>query len=58
MILASRTRKARRNGRCPLCQGPVTIGQQIAQLGKTWVHTTCAAERIRRNRAAIEQENT
>lgn len=57
MILARRAMKARKNSRCPLCRGPVTIGQHLVQLGKTWVHTTCAVERIRRNRAA-ERENT
>jgi hypothetical protein len=46
MILATRTKKARRNSRCPLCQGPVWRGQQISLLGKTWTHSTCAADRI------------
>ena len=46
MILARRTRKARHNGRCPLCQSPVRIGQYIALLGLTWVHTTCAVARM------------
>lgn len=47
MIHATRTRKARRNSPCPLCQARITVGQQIAQLGKTWVHSTCAAARRR-----------
>lgn len=46
MILASRTKRARRNGRCPLCRGPVWRGQQIALLGRTWAHSSCAADRI------------
>lgn len=47
MILASRSKKARRNGRCNLCRGAVTIGQSIALLGRTWVHTSCAVDWIR-----------
>jgi hypothetical protein len=46
MILANRTRKARHSSRCPLCRGPVNIGQYIARLGLTWVHTTCAVARM------------
>lgn len=46
MTLAHRTRTARRNGACPLCRAPVRIGQQIAMLGRTWVHTTCAVARM------------
>ena len=46
MILAHRTRKARHNGVCPLCQGPVRIGQRIAMLGRSWVHITCAVARM------------
>ena len=46
MILAQRTRKARRSSRCPLCRGPVLIGQYIARLGLTWVHSTCAVARM------------
>jgi hypothetical protein len=47
MILATRSRKARRHGRCPLCRGPVHIGQYIARIGLAWVHNTCAASRVR-----------
>lgn len=46
MILAHRTRKARRGGACPLCRGPVRIGQHIAKLGLTWVHIACAVARM------------
>jgi hypothetical protein len=46
MILATRGRKARRTGRCPLCGGPVFIGQYICRLGLTWVHTKCAIARF------------
>lgn len=46
MILARRTRKARRSSWCPLCRAPVLIGQYIARLGLTWVHTKCAVARM------------
>jgi hypothetical protein len=46
MILAQRVRKARRTSLCALCQSPVLIGQYIARLGLTWVHTKCAAARM------------
>jgi hypothetical protein len=46
MILATRTKKARRNSRCSLCQQPVSVGQRIALLGRTWVHSACVADRI------------
>ena len=46
MILAQRARKARRYGWCPLCRTPVLIGQYIARLGLTWVHTKCAVARM------------
>jgi len=47
MIRADRVRKARRTTRCNLCGGPIYVGRQIARLGKTWVHSQCAAQRIR-----------
>jgi len=39
-LLASRVRKARRPGTCPLCQEPIFIGQLI---GRTvaWSHVLC-----------------
>jgi hypothetical protein len=46
IVLADRARKARRSSRCPLCRGPIRIGQYIARLGLTWVHTICAAARM------------
>lgn len=44
MILATRTRKARRNGSCPLCPDPVWRGQSIALVGRTWLHTSCVLQ--------------
>jgi hypothetical protein len=55
MIRADRVRKARRTTRCPLCGGPIFTGRQIARLGKTWVHSTCAAAR-QRDRGPPEPE--
>ena len=46
MILTDRARKARRNGSCPLCRGPVLVGQRIGRLGLTWVHIRCAVARM------------
>ena len=41
-ILADRVMKARRQSACPICRGPVGIGQQIARLGPgSWVHAGC-----------------
>lgn len=45
MILADRAMKARRTTRCNLCGGPIFVGRMIARLGRTWVHSTCAADR-------------
>jgi hypothetical protein len=39
-MLASRVMKARRPGTCPLCQGPIRIGDSIAKTVK-WAHTGC-----------------
>lgn len=47
MIRADRVRKARRTTRCNLCGGEIYVGRMIARLGRTWVHSTCAAERQR-----------
>lgn len=41
LLLASRTRKARRNSACVLCGAPVTIGQRIGLLLTGWAHVTC-----------------
>jgi hypothetical protein len=41
--LATRTRKARRPGTCPLCRGPIQVGQRIAKLGY-WVHAQCVID--------------
>ena len=41
-VLADRVMRARRQGTCPLCRGPVRIGQQIARMGPgCWVHSGC-----------------
>ena len=39
-LLASRVKKARRAGTCPLCRGPVRVGDSIA-LTVRWAHTGC-----------------
>jgi hypothetical protein len=38
--LASRVMKARRQSTCPLCQGPVRVGDLIAKTVK-WAHAGC-----------------
>jgi hypothetical protein len=42
---ADRTRKARHSSRCPLCGGPVLVGQRIGRIrhrGRlVWPHTAC-----------------
>ena len=39
---AVRVRKARTTSVCPLCRGPITIGQQIAAASWTrWAHSAC-----------------
>lgn len=38
--LASRVMKARRESVCPLCRGPIRIGEQIAKTVK-WAHAGC-----------------
>lgn len=35
--LATRTMKARRASTCPVCHGPILVGQQIAKAGQ-WQH--------------------
>lgn len=45
-VLADRVMKARRQSTCPLCRGPVHIGNLIARLGPgLWVHAHCLANR-------------
>ncbi len=38
VLTASRVRKARRNGRCPLCGKPVIIGQRVGLIAAGWAH--------------------
>jgi hypothetical protein len=40
-MLASRVMKARHASTCPLCHGPVLVGQQIGLIpGTGWAHVT------------------
>lgn len=45
--LATRTMKARRTSTCPLCRGPVLVGQQIGKVG-VWAHVSCIIDRMMR----------
>jgi hypothetical protein len=46
--LARRVRKARRRSTCPLCRGPVLVGQQIGLIPAGWAHVSpCIVERNR-----------
>jgi len=40
-LLATRTRKARRDGRCPLCPHPVRTGQRVGLVAGQWAHCSC-----------------
>lgn len=46
-MLASRVMRARRESTCPLCRGPVRVGQQIGKVG-SWAHTECIIDRLMR----------
>jgi hypothetical protein len=54
-VLATRTRKARRPGRCVLCRGPVLIGQRIALTGGGWAHVSCV---LAANTATTKESET
>jgi hypothetical protein len=43
-MLASRVRKARRNGACALCPKPVMIGQHVGLIAAGWAHNGCIVE--------------
>jgi hypothetical protein len=41
-VLADRTCRARREGTCPACRGPILVGQYIARCpGRVWLHASC-----------------
>ncbi len=40
-LLATRTRKARRDGRCPLCPHPIRTGQRVGLVAGQWAHCSC-----------------
>jgi hypothetical protein len=44
--LATRVMRARRESTCPVCRGPIRVGQQIAKCG-TWQHVQHVIERQR-----------
>ena len=44
-LLADRVMKARRPGTCPLCRGPIQVGEQIGRVG-FWAHTVCIVDRF------------
>jgi hypothetical protein len=44
--LATRVMRARRESTCPVCRGPIRVGQQIAKCG-TWQHVEHVIERNR-----------
>ena len=43
-LLASRVMKARRAGTCPICRGPIRVGDLIAKTVK-WAHAGCVIAR-------------
>jgi hypothetical protein len=43
-MLASRVMKARRESTCPICRGPIRVGDSIAKTVK-WAHTGCTIAR-------------
>jgi hypothetical protein len=44
LALATRVRKARHPGHCPLCRGLIHVGQQIGKTPIGWSHTSCIIE--------------
>ena len=45
LLLASRTRKARRVTCCCLCGSPVRVGERIGLLLTGWAHVLCIVNR-------------
>lgn len=45
--LATHARKARHNGRCILCGGPVICGQRIGKIHAGWAHILCIIAPLR-----------
>jgi hypothetical protein len=43
LTLATRVMKARRETTCPLCRGPIKVGQLIAKCG-VWAHAQCVID--------------
>lgn len=52
LILATRTRKARRTSWCALCPAAVSTGQRIGLISAGWSHVRCI---VAANRAAYER---
>ena len=46
-MTASRVMRARKNGTCTTCRGPVFVGQSICLIGTSWSHTSCAIAQMR-----------
>jgi hypothetical protein len=55
--LASRVRKARRAGTCPLCRGPIRVGEQIAKTVR-WAHLGCVIAARHHGPKASTEEKT
>lgn len=45
--LADRVMRARWETTCPICRGPIRVGQQIGKVGY-WAHTSCIIDRMMR----------
>lgn len=52
-VLALRTRKARRSGRCCLCPASVLTGQRIGLLVTGWAHVECIVAAQQRERDSL-----
>jgi hypothetical protein len=46
ILTASRVRKARRGGWCPLCPRPIVVGQRVGLIPAGWAHLSpCIVDR-------------